>query len=332
MLTFALDMRSAALNRPKPLRWFYVLVVYVVLQFCWWLLLMGRLNNEVYQQRSQLNELLHSNPVHLEEENLALERKLQKRMWMITGEGLVFLGLVFTGVYQVRKSLQRMEALSRQQKNFLLSITHELKSPMASARLQLETIGRRALPPETQARLVAQGLADLERLDALTEQILLATRIENHHVVLHPEPLDASAFISQKLLVLKHKWGERLQLQLPPSLPVITDAAALESVVLNLVENALKYSPETAPVQVRARVYEKGWVMEVADWGPGIAPQEKAQVFQKFYRSGNEETRKTKGTGLGLYIVQQLVSLQKGKVTVSDTVPQGATFTVSYPS
>lgn len=325
-------MPTDALNRPKPLRWFYVLVVYVVLQFCWWLLLMGRLNNEVYQQRSQLNELLHSNPAHLEQENLALERKLQKRMWMITGEGLVFLGLVFTGVYQVRKSLQRMEALSRQQKNFLLSITHELKSPMASARLQLETIGKRALPPETQARLVAQGLADLERLDALTEQILLATRIENHHVVLHPEPLDAAGFISQKLLVLKHKWGERLQMQLPSTLPVITDAAALESVVLNLVENALKYSPETEPVQVRARAAEKGWVLEVVDFGSGIAAKDKAQVFQKFYRSGNEETRKTKGTGLGLYIVQQLVSLQKGKVWVSDTQPRGATFTVSFPS
>ena len=127
-------------KRSRPLLLFHILLIYVLLQFCWWSYLMVQLNNEIYHLKSELNVIKAANPKEVITMGNELEKKLHLRWTMIAGEGGVFLVLLVLGVFQTRKAFKKETALTLQQKNFLLSVTHELKSPIASVKLQLETL------------------------------------------------------------------------------------------------------------------------------------------------------------------------------------------------
>jgi signal transduction histidine kinase len=122
-----------------------------------------------------------------------------------------------------------------------------------------------------------------------------------------------------------------LVLKGPEHLPVISDPEALRSIADNLIENAAKYAPAGTSITVELEKGREGWRMTVSDEGPGIAGEEQERIFEKFYRSGNEETRQAKGTGLGLYIVHRLTKGLGGAVHVRNRRPHGAIFAASFP-
>ena len=126
-----------AKGKSRPLFWFYLLVVYIIIQFVWWSFLMVRLNSEVYHLKTELNLLKGESPAEIENNGNELNAKLKTRWIMIASEGSVFVCLLLLGIMQVRKTFIKEAALTQQQNNFLLSVTHELKSPIASAKLQL---------------------------------------------------------------------------------------------------------------------------------------------------------------------------------------------------
>ena len=256
-----------------------------------------------------------------------------ERMAMVVGEGSVFLFLLGVGAYFIHQSIKKENKLIEQQQNFLLSVTHELKSPLAAIKLSLQTLVKRELPKETQHSLLNNSLKDIERLDALVENMLLATRIENRSYSYPKERLNFSELvtrISDRLQV--HSCGEEqiIKTDIQPNIFLEGDSFTLSSVVNNLVENAVKYSGPCAEVRVSLCQNDGRPVLVVSDKGPGISDEEKMLIFDKFYRVGAEKTRKAKGTGLGLFIVKEVLQQHDADVVVKDNVPQGTIFEVTF--
>ena len=284
----------------RPLLIFYSLIIYTVLQVVWW----GRL-------------LLAAKP-----DSLA----------MILGEGAVFIFIFIIGIYYMHKAIKGERKLHTQQKNFLLSVTHELKSPLASIKLYLETILKRDLDPAQQNSFLKNSLKDIERLDDLVENMLIATKIENQSYTFPKEQLNFSQLVNSVVerLQLHTCNSEVIKVSVQPFIFLHGDKFALTSVVTNLIENAVKYSPPCEEVKVTLKQKGDQIYFIVADLGIGINDQEKSRIFEKFYRVGSEETRKTKGTGLGLFIVKQVLDKHQALIKVRNNNPSGTIFEVIF--
>lgn len=306
----------------RPLFLFYLLVVYVLLQFSWWTYLIIDLNNQVYKERFQAIE---QNEVVDQQKSV-----LHKKWLMIGGEAFVFFTLLLTGMYMVRKSLQKEGMVIRQQKNFLLSVTHELKSPLASVRLQAETLKKHQLSREKQEQVISSTLQDIDRLDQLVENILLVTRIDNPNFPVACVEVNLSDYILECTRNFKTLFTDALvNTQVTEGLYACIDPLLFRSIILNLLENAYKYGSK----EIGVEVLEKGNRISIMirDHGPGIPSEERENIFRIFYRIGNEETRKSRGTGLGLYIVKTIVERHNGTIIIRDNSPKGTVFEINLP-
>lgn len=254
------------------------------------------------------------------------------RKGMIIGEGMIFILIFILGMIRLKNHLEKERNYSQQQNNFLLSVTHELKSPLASVKLYLQTILKRDLDREQQKSFLSNSLKDIERLDYLVENVLLATKLENRSFNLPKENFDFSLLIHEVLDRLQKNAckSEMLRGDIESDIVLHADKFAITNVVNNLVENAIKYSPPCATVEVKLYKRENDLVFTVADHGQGIADEEKRLIFNKFYRVGNESTRKTKGTGLGLYIVKTVLQKHNATIRVKDNTPSGSIFEVIF--
>jgi len=260
--------------------------------------------------------------------------RLEKsRMAMVMGEGSVFLFLLCIGAYFLHKAIKKEDKLREQQQNFLLSVTHELKSPLAAIKLSLQTIVKRDLDKARQTSLLNNSLKDIERLDDLVENMLLATKIENRSYSFPKEEFDLSDMVSKITDRLQiHSCGceQIITPSIQPGVKVVGDQFTLSSVVTNLVENAVKYSGPCAEVGVELTNKDGHPFLRVTDKGPGIPDDEKMLIFDKFYRVGDENVRKSKGTGLGLFIVKEVLQHHDADISVKDNVPQGAIFEITF--
>ncbi|MFM6954801.1 MAG: sensor histidine kinase [Sphingobacteriaceae bacterium] len=254
------------------------------------------------------------------------------RMEMIVGETIVFLCLFIIGVVQIHKTLNGREKLQEQQKNFLLSVTHELKSPLASIKLSLQTILKRDLQLEQKQALLGNSLKDIERLDDLVENMLLATKIENRSYSFPKDKINLSELVEKVVERLQvHACdSQTIKCIVKPNIYISGDQFAINSLLINLIENAVKYSPACAEVEVSLDSKKEQVCMRVADHGTGIPDAEKNRIFEKFYRIGSENTRQTKGTGLGLYIVKKVLDIHQAGVQVLDNTPRGTIFEITF--
>lgn len=260
--------------------------------------------------------------------------KLQpSRMAMVMGEGSVFLFLLCMGAFFLHQSIKKEDKLHEQQQNFLLSVTHELKSPLAAIKLSLQTIVKRDLDKARQLSLLNNSLKDIERLDDLVENMLLATKIENRSYSFPKEQFNFSELITRITDRLQiHSCGSQqmISLNIDPDVMITGDPFALSSVVTNLIENAVKYSGPCAEVAVDLNVVNGHPFLKVSDKGPGIPDHEKMLIFDKFYRVGDENVRKAKGTGLGLFIVKEVLQNHDADISVKDNAPHGAIFEITF--
>lgn len=261
-----------------------------------------------------------------------LDSKLKQRIWMVLGEGAVFMVILIAGFWSVRKGIVKELKLADQQKNFLLSITHELKSPLAAIKLQLQTLHSRNLPEDKRKELYQRALGDSDRLEKLVENLLLVNKVESGRLPVTRSKLDLSVLINA---LLNSHYAEEfrsgsVQFESDVEATIEGDSLALQSVILNLIDNALKYGNESI-VSVSIQRENNSILFCVADQGPGIPDMEKKKVFERFYRIGNEKVRKTKGTGIGLYLVKLLVEQHEANIRIEDNKPSGVVFTVTFP-
>jgi two-component system phosphate regulon sensor histidine kinase PhoR len=255
--------------------------------------------------------------------------------WAALGVGVALLVVVLAGVIVYLALTVKAIALSQRQSNFIDSVTHELKSPLASLKLCLQTLTRRSVPADQQADFHRLMLQDVERLDGLIDHLLDAARTLNHRPAgsaevteLEPLLLEARGAITQRHGVA----AECVQISAEPGLRVRGRETDVEIVFRNLLDNAVKYSLPEPRVDVTASV-DKGIVtVRVADNGPGIPLAERNAVFRRFVRLGSELERSTPGTGLGLFLVRSLVKQMRGTVTAKGRLTQrGSIFEVELP-
>lgn len=286
----------------KPFFIFYFLTFYTLAELLWWSVL-----------------LIRSQPT---------------RIAMILGELSVFIVVFSVGAYFLQKSINSERRLHQQQKNFLLSVTHELKSPLASIKLYLQTIQKRDLDREQQLNFVGKCLIDIERLNDMVENMLIASRIDNSSYTFPKEKFNLSELVQtivNRLQINKCDCNQQvIAAEVDPGIEIVGDKFALSSMINNLVENAIKYSGPCEVVEVKLRRKEQSVHLMVADHGIGIADAEKPRIFEKFYRVGNEDTRNTKGTGLGLFIVKHVLDKHEATIKVRDNNPSGSVFEVVF--
>ncbi|MBK7309421.1 MAG: GHKL domain-containing protein [Sphingobacteriaceae bacterium] len=308
----------------------YILFVYIIAQFLWWEILMVRQNNALLEEKQKVLELTISDTERLQAEIDKLQESKIQKTYMVVGEGTIFLLLLLYGINLIRKANRKEHELLDQKNNFLLSITHELKTPLATTKLQLQTLKKHQLAHEKQQELIEIAINENERLNSLIDNVLLATRMQENEYHMAKERVDLSDLIT-KIATASYRSSlesGNLKLIIEPSVLCEIDKLAFPSILTNLVDNAFKYSGELMNVEIKLKKKSSGIVLEVSDRGMGIKDSEKNRIFDQFYRSGSEETRKTKGTGLGLFIVKYLIEKHGGTIAVKDNSPNGSVFEI----
>src|ERR1035437_553645 len=176
---------------------FYALVVYIVMQFLWWEVLLARQSKQLAEEQKKIVALNISDKVLLEQNFNLIEKKKNHQLWMHLGEGTVFLIFLSLGVLKIYNTRKKENELARLQNNFLLSVTHELKSPLASVKLQLQTMQKHKLDEVAQQDLLQKALADNERLLRMIDNVLLASKAENERTILHIKKIDLAQTLSK---------------------------------------------------------------------------------------------------------------------------------------
>lgn len=272
-------------------------------------------------------------PKYKAEDNL--QEQMDRRTVMFLSEGSFFALMVMIAIYFLYAAFRRELQLQEHQKNFILSMTHELRSPLSSIKLYLQTLQRRQITEERREQFVQHSLADVERLQRLVENVLDAARIERNDYDYQMGSLDMSQLVKSVLDKWKTSDTESVisfSGNIASDIHIHADAHAMISVVNNLIENAVKYSQTPKRVDVLLSMIGDRTILTVTDNGPGVAPEDRTKVFERFYRAGDEMTRTTKGTGLGLYIVKRIVEAHRGTIDCQSAMEGGAAFTVSIPT
>jgi signal transduction histidine kinase len=256
--------------------------------------------------------------------------------WLPLIEGGVLLALIIAGATVIFIFWNKQHRLNKRQRAFVSNVTHELKSPVASIQLALETMALRDLSEEKRSEFIAMMLDDAERLSILIDRILGAARIEKKRGKYRLETVSMRHFVDEMLAEDRHlyeKDGHIIALEEGGDARVAVDRSAMRVVLSNLLENAASYSPRGSKIRLRLHKDLRSCRLDVIDSGDGIAGKDLKNVFKMFWRGGAEEqAARVRGTGLGLYIVQNIVKDHRGKVWASSAgVGRGSTFSVRLP-
>jgi K+-sensing histidine kinase KdpD len=247
------------------------------------------------------------------------------------GEGAIFFLLILVGAFFVFRSVKRQFKVQQQQQNFMMAVTHELKTPISVARLNLETIQKYNLEPDKQKKLMQTTLDEVARLNFLTNNILVASQLEGGNYKASDEELDLATLLKDCLQGFRNRFPERLlKEETEEETDIKGDALLLQMLINNLLENAIKYSPKNAAITAKLKKNRSGIELQIADEGPGIPDDEKKKIFSKFYRIGNEATRKAQGTGLGLYLCRRIAQSHNADISVTDNQPHGSIFAITF--
>lgn len=316
-------MRLKWLNSKWLSRW---VIFYLLAAFIWWAILLFKTNKSLYD--------LHSKITTEQSAQQAFDQEFNRQKWMIIGEAAVFVIALATGISFINRSYQKELDIVNQKRNFLLSITHELKSPLSAIKLSLETIKKRNLSEADKELLTGNAINESERLRILVEKLLLSAKLDQGFVP-KLQAMDLKRFFDEELESFQIKYPEIIFMyhyqQLDDHKKEM-DAFALESILSNLVENGVKYnSKKEKKIEIRVEEYKDKLHIKIGDNGKGIHDKEAGNVFKAFYRVGAEETRETRGTGLGLHIVDRLVEALKGEIDLESTLDIGSTFVLNLP-
>lgn len=252
--------------------------------------------------------------------------------WWILAIGLALFITVLVGLITFMVNLIKQIRTNQAQSNFIDAVTHELKTPLTSLKLHLQSLQMGRVPQDRQAEFHRILLADVERLDLLVDHVLEAARLDHGPLTKAPFSLHAEIQAAIRTVYQRHPQAEcAFQLEGPDAI-IASDSKALQLVLVNLLDNAVKYSEPGSPVRISLESQGNRIQIAVRDHGIGIAEDQQKRIFQRFYRSGNELTRTRPGTGLGLYIVKETIRRLGGRIRVtSPGEGQGSTFWITLP-
>ncbi len=258
----------------------------------------------------------------------------RRHIVMMTSEGAFFAVLLVVFMGLLWRTFRREIKLERQHHNFLSAITHELKSPIAAIRIALETVIRGRADQAMSQKFIGNALADTDRLDRLVQKVLHAPRYGSGSTGLQPLRRSLSEIVERAVTAFEPgagAAGARVETEIDDEVWAFVDDEAMTIVVSNLLENALKYGGDPAEVRVTLRAEGDRAAIDVSDNGDGVPEGEVPFIFDRFYRAGDEMTRTSQGTGLGLFLVQRIMKAHHGTVAVASTGSDGTTLRVTLP-
>jgi K+-sensing histidine kinase KdpD len=308
---------------------YWVFLIYIVAALVWWFI---ALNNQNRQMNDYKRSELVTSDVNYPAKLKVINNDEQRKTAQYISEGVTFLALIILGAAVMYRAIRRQFNLQRQQENLMMAITHELKTPIAVAMLNLETLQKHQLEEHKKQRLIEMTLQETNRLNALASNILVTAQLEGGKKS-DKEELNFSDLTNSCINDFKRRFPERnLQVEITEDCELRGDPLLLQILVNNLLENAVKYSEASATIKCSVLNDNSHIILSVLDEGPGIEVQERKKVFRKFYRIGNEETRSAKGTGLGLYLCKKIADDHKATIKIESNTPHGSVFVVKFIS
>lgn len=306
---------------------YWILLTYIIAALVFWFI---ALNNQVTELASYRLHLIDKNDKNVEVLYQKVAEYRQRKTTQYLAEGITFLLLIIAGAIFVFRAIRRQFYQSQQQQNFMMAITHELKTPIAVTKLNLETLLKRTLQPEQQQKLISTTIQEADRLNALCNNLLLTSQMEagGYHII--KEVIPFTSLVAACIKDFTQRYPQRqLMLEDGEEVSVNGDNMLLYLVVNNLLDNAIKYSAKEDIVLIKVMQERSIVTLQVADEGIGIDEMQRKKVFEKYYRGAR---RQTKGTGLGLYLTKKIVEQHGGSINIQPNNPRGTIFTVQFPS
>jgi len=313
---------------------YILLLVYIISAIVFWGLCLQKLNRDNYDQQVQtLRSRVDSvrTPEAYNDAVGALKHTFAMHTTQYIGEGATFLIVILIGAVVVYTSFLRRILLSRQQNNFMLAVTHELKSPIAAMKLNLQTLEKHQLTEQQRLQLIGRCVKESNRLNDLCNNMLFASQIEGRQYRPVIETFNLSEMLEDAVSDYASRYPRRFEEEIKPGCRITGDKVMLQMAINNLLENAVKYTPADKDIRATLSASEENAVIQIIDQGQGIPDKEKKKIFDKFYRIGSENSRTSKGTGLGLYLTNKIVRQHRGRIIVKDNSPSGSIFEISLP-
>src|SRR5450755_3911368 len=294
-------------NRATVIYW--LLLIYVLAALVWWFIALNIQNHKMAEYKLSL--LTHNDAAYIQKvEKIYNERDRLTTAYL--SEGLVFLSVILIGAVFLYSAVMRQIRIQRQQQNFMMVITHELKTPISIARLNIETLQKHVLEDSKKEKILKSSLQEINRLNTLTGNILVSAQLEGGSYLFNKEELNFSQVVADSCQDFMNRFPNRpWKNELEPGLFFSGDPLLMQILVNNLIDNAVKYSSPASLVVIILKKEKEQGILEVKDEGLGIPKKERNRIFQKFYRVGNEDTRTAQGTGLGLYLCRKIAQDHK---------------------
>jgi len=261
----------------------------------------------------------------------SLDLRLDRKSTAWLGEGVVIGLITLIIILAMYIYIDRILRFNLQKTNFMMAVTHELKTPIAAAKLAIETVIRNK-NIEAQDRVLEISKKNIDRLSGMMERVLLATQFENSLPVAQKKWEPCSDIIQSALVDCQFTDEQILKISLviPSNFLIYCDSYMMKIAFINLFTNSIKYSePNGVNVIVSSIINNEYCQILISDQGIGIPMVERTRIFEKFYRVGNEMTRSRQGSGLGLYLVKQILKLHDARIEVQANNPKGSTFVIN---
>ncbi len=304
------------------LYWF--LLAYILAALVFWFITLNSQNIQLSQYRLDMIDV--DDAMHQQKQQQIADAT-DRNTTQYLGEGITFLILICSGAVFVFRIINRQFKQAQQQQDLIMAITHELKTPIAITKLNLETLQKRSLDNTQQQKLINTTIQEVNRLNALCNNILLTSQIEAGEYKITKEEIDFSKLVKECALDFIVRFPQRkIDMQLSNNAFTTGDLLLLKLAVNNLLDNAIKYSGKDDIVLLKLFQTDKAMRLQVIDYGQGVASEEKEKIFEKYYRG---MLRQAKGTGLGLYLTKKIVQEHNGNVGITNNLPQGSIFEIT---
>ena len=307
---------------------YWVFLTYMIAAFIWWYVSLEKQNNEIAAIKFQSIQI---NDPSLKAKTHAIQDFQLRKTKQFIGEGLTILVLFLLGAIYVYRSLKKQLRYADQQQNFMMAVTHELKTPIAISHLNIETLLKRDLDSSQQLKLLEATLKETKRLDHLSTNILLTAQLDMGQYEANKQLVNVSELLRQNIKSFQERYPSRIcNTMVEDAMEIQGEPLLIQLLINNLIDNANKYAPVTEPIYIHLQSHQNMIQLIVKDQGPGIAAMDRNKVFEKFYRVGAETTRTTKGSGLGLYLCKRIAEFHNATIQLTTNTPTGSIFTVTF--
>ena len=308
---------------------YWVLLAYIIAALVWWFVALNKQNKQMAIYKMQQ---LNTTSISYTKDIQQLKNQQKRKTFQYLGEGITFFLLILAGAIFIFRAVRKQLRFSKEQQHFMMALTHELKTPIAVATLNLETLQKRKLEEPQQQKLIQNTLQEANRLNSLCNNMLLSSQIDASNYSLTNEDVNLSELLETSIAEYKNRFSSHQFIKnINENNFIIGDRMLLQIAVNNLIDNAIKYSPKESEILINLFVRNNQTTLQVIDKGKGISQLDKQKIFDKFYRVGNAATKGAKGTGLGLYLTKNIIGKHKGNISVTDNLPNGSNFEIILP-